>query len=492
MNARQIWQATLAELQLQVSKANYDTWLRHTRVISNRGDAFVVGVPNAFAREWIESRYISEITRTLARLAGGPVEVQFAVAPPTRQSRAKTQPSSFSPDDNGHRRDESDDSAPLTLTSVAAPPEVAPDPPPAAEPPSARVSTPANIIASEDDWTPNPRYTFARFVVGPCNALAHAAAWAASDRPGEVYNPLFIYGGVGLGKTHLMHAVAHVAVDRGLKVVYAPAEQFMNEMINAIQTGRTLEFRQHYRHADVLLIDDIQFIIGKPRTQIEFFHTFNAIYSSNKQIVISSDQSAKAMGDLEPRMRSRFEGGLVVDVQPPELETRIAILELECEYRGIQVSRKVLEMLAQKFQKNVRDLAGALTRAVAYAGVKKLPLTVDLANQAVDELVNHPARRFITASLVVETVARFYGLDPRAIKGQQRDKHVSQPRQVAMYLMREEAGLKQTEIGRELGGRDHSTVLHGFDKVKAQIESDNRLRQEVLVIRDRLYDAAKP
>jgi chromosomal replication initiator protein len=335
----------------------------------------------------------------------------------------------------------------------------------------------------------NPRYTFASFIVGSSNRLAHAASLAVSDHPAQAYNPLFLYGGVGLGKTHLLHAIGNYVLDRDpeINVMYVSSEKFTNDLINTIRRQQTEEFRLRYRNIDVLLIDDIQFIAGKDATQEEFFHTFNSLHSAAKQIVISSDRPPKAIVTLEERLRSRFEWGLIVDVQPPDLETRTAILRAKGEQMTVPIPDVVVDFLAHKIQSNIRELEGSLNRVVAFANLQNAPVTVDLASAALAELLDDTRRKRITPDMVLRTVSEYYGIDLRTLQGRGRSRNIVVPRQVAMYLLREETGISLVEIGGALGGRDHTTVIYGCEKMAEEINTDVRLRNEVLAIREKLY-----
>ena len=336
----------------------------------------------------------------------------------------------------------------------------------------------------------NAKYVFDSFIVGPSNRLAHAASLAVADNPGGDYNPLFIYGGVGLGKTHLMHAIGHRARDRygaDLRVLYLTSERFTNELIASIRSGKTEEFRDRYRTVDILMIDDIQFIGGKDATQDEFFHTFNHLYQAGKHIVLSSDRLPKAIPTLSDRLRSRFEMGLNVDVQPPDLETRIAILQQKGEQSGMHVPREVLDYVAQKVQSNIRELEGTLTRIVAHARLEGAPITLGLATGAMNDPQLNSKRKLITLARILKQVAAYYSLPVQDLTGKRRTKDLVIPRQVAMYIMRQETDRSLIDIGEALGGRDHSTVMHGVDKVADEIERNADLRQEVLAIRQQLY-----
>jgi chromosomal replication initiator protein len=335
----------------------------------------------------------------------------------------------------------------------------------------------------------NPRYIFDRFIVGKSNQLAHAACRAVAERPAAAYNPLFLYGGVGLGKTHLLHAIGHDVMRRypGIKVLYLSSEKFTNDLINAIRDQRNENFRSMYRSADVLLIDDIQFIAGKESTQEEFFHTFNALHGANKQIVLSSDRPPKAILTLDERLRSRFEWSMVADIQPPDLETRIAILRGKAEALAVPVPMDVIDFIARKVQSNIRELEGALNRIVAYAQLNTAPLTVDLAAASLNDLVANSRRRPVNADRIVETVSSFFNLEPEDLKTGSRSREVLVPRQIAMFLMREEVEMPFIQIAAFFGKRDHTTAMHSYEKIENLVESDNQMRQEVLTIRQMLY-----
>jgi chromosomal replication initiator protein len=332
----------------------------------------------------------------------------------------------------------------------------------------------------------NPRYTFATFIVGSANQLAHAASQAVVDAPGEAYNPLFLYGGVGLGKTHLLHAIGHATMDRGLTVLYVSSETFTNEIIDAIRYRTTDEFRAKYRSVDVLLVDDIQFIAGKDSTEEEFFHTFNSLHEANKQIVICSDRPPKAIVSLAERLRSRFEWGLIADIQPPDMETRIAILRAKSEMMGRMIPDEVVAYLASRVQSNIRELEGSLNRLIAFAHLQGMPLTTETVKAALANLASDGKPRRVTIAEILDAVADHFRIPTDDIRGKQRDKHIVVPRQIAMYLMRQETEASLLEIGQALGGRDHSTVLHGCEKISREINDNTSLRKEVLAIRQQL------
>jgi chromosomal replication initiator protein len=331
----------------------------------------------------------------------------------------------------------------------------------------------------------NRRYSFDNFVVGASNRLAHAASMAVAENPAQAYNPLFLYGGVGLGKTHLLFAIGNTAIQKGLQVLYVSSEEFTNDLINSIRNHTTTAFRERYRRIDVLLIDDIQFIAGKESTQEEFFHTFNALHGQNKQIVVSSDRPPKAMVTLEERLRSRFEWGLAADIQPPDYETRIAILRSKAERAGREVPDDILEMIAHQIQSNIRELEGALTRVLAYSDLTNQPLNLTLVQSALVDML--PQQSDLQPRQVIEVVAKSYGVPVDKLLGRGRTAEVALPRQVAMYLLREEAGLSLPQVGHELGGRDHTTVMYACEKMNELIETDATLRRQVVQIREKLY-----
>lgn len=448
MTPDQIWQTALGELQLQLTGATFDTWLRHTWVISAEDGAFVIGVHNGYAKDWLENRLLSMIKRTLTGIVRKSVEVRFVV---------------------WNKELDEGDGGPLLL------PQPAPSPAPAA--------SASPLVTARSGL--NPRYTFDTFVMGPSNRLAHAASQAVVEKPAAAYNPLFLHGGVGLGKTHLLHAIGHACWARDLQVLYTSSEQFTNDLINAIRSQTTEKFRDKYRTADVLLIDDIQFIAGKESTQEEFFHTFNALHGNGKQIVMTSDRAPKALITLEERLRSRFEWGLIADIQPPDLETRTAILQAKAEGQPLPVPNDVIAVIARQVQSNIRELEGAFNRVVANAQLTGAPLTVEMATSTLADLLARPTS--LSVDQIIRLVAEYYGVEIAAVVGQSRSKELVRPRQIAMYLARQEAGASLPHIGTAMGGRDHTTILYGVNKMVEEIEHDDSLRREVLSIRERLY-----
>jgi chromosomal replication initiator protein len=466
MNANDIWHATLGELQLQMTKATFDTWVRPTHAINFENGAMTVGVHSPYAKEWLENRLQATIQRTLTGIIGRSVEVRYIVKD---KNAPRAQRMSNDMDEEPRLlRGSMDDSS--------------------FEEPSAEELSSAQSPRMRDPvgrGTPlNPKYTFETFIVGNSNRLAHAAALAVAEHPGESYNPLFVYGGTGLGKTHLLHALGQHPVVKGKNVLYVSSETFTNDLVNSIRNQATSEFRRIYREIDVLLIDDIQFIGGKESTQEEFFHTFNHLHSANKQIVISSDRHPRQIATLEDRVRSRFEGGMITDIQPPDLEMRIAILRVKTDALGASVPSEVIDFIAHKVQSNIRELEGAFTRVLGYAKLMNVTLSVDVANSVLQDILKHKP---VTVDYVIAVVAEFYRVDIADLTGRSRNKEVVLPRQVAMYLLREETDASLPQIGDLLGGRDHTTVMYAHDKITEQIESDDARRREILAIKERLY-----
>ena len=462
MDAKQVWRAALGELQVSLSPANYETWLRDTQLVDVDEQRFRIAVPNGFAKDWLETRYRSLISQTLARIVGYSVQVEFMVA-------------ATAIDGDGATNDATDGHVRLQGSPAVV---------------SQNVRVEASRVGGEGGATNiNPRYTFANFIVGSANRLGHAASLSVAERPGHAYNPLFLYGGVGLGKTHLMHAIGNQVTGRfpRKRVVYATSEKFTNEFITSIQQGKIDEFRARYRRIDLLLIDDIQFIADKERTQEEFFHTFNAIHEDGKQIVLSSDRPPKAILTLEERLRSRFEWGLIADLTAPDLETRIAILRAKAEEGAVPITSDVVEFIARKVVSNVRELEGALNRIVAFASMGNTPISIELAQAVLSNVLYNPKKRQVTPERIARAVSDYYSVPMEALQGQKRDKAIVMPRQIAMFLMREETDVSLLRIGAELGNRDHSTVLHACDKISREIANNDELRREIAAVRELIY-----
>jgi chromosomal replication initiator protein len=445
MDAVQAWQSALGQLQMEMPKASFDTWVRDTQFVAYNDGEFVVSVRNAYARDWLDSRLSSTVTRLLMGIMDRNVDVRFVV------------------NTSG------------SLVTVPGPEPVAVEE--ASHEVQTRAQGPKSISL-------NPRYTFDNFVVGPNNRLAHAAAQAVAEHPATAYNPLFLYGGVGLGKTHLLHAIGNACQERGLNVLYVSSEEFTNDLINAIRGHTTQAFREKYRSADMLLVDDIQFIAGKESTQEEFFHTFNTLHGQNKQIIVSSDRPPKSLVTLEERLRSRFEWGLTADIQLPDFETRLAILRIKAERLGRSIPPEIMDIIAHRVQSNIRELEGALNRIVAFADLSGMALTPQLADAALADLL--PQRGDVKPDAVVDVVARTFNLSVDRLLSSERTRDVALPRQIAMYLMRE-TNISLPQIGQALGGRDHTTVMYACEKVADLLERDDRVRRQVVQIRQQLY-----
>lgn len=448
ISPRKAWLAALGELQLQVTPDIYEMYLHPTRFLAYEDGTFLITVPNGFVKDWLDLRLNRIVKKTLRHIVHREVEITYSVQPqPLREAE---QPSP----------------APLLETAVRVD---------AASVESAAPAIPDQglpLVAGN---------TFDTFVVGSNNRLAHAAAAAVGDRPGGRYNPLFIYSGVGLGKTHLMHAIAHRCRQNGYKAVYVSCEMFTNELVTAIRTGTQEQFRAKYRTSDVLLVDDVQFLAGKPSTQEELFHTFNALHESGKQVVLACDRPPKAMSTLENRLRSRFEWGLITDIQPPDMETRQAILAAKCVSYGIDLPYALLERIAALVTTNIRELEGALTKVVAHANLNGVYLTPDRVDAILADMV--PLKAQATAEEVVTLVARHFAIGLDELASPSRKREIVQARQVAMYLLRNELELSYANAGALFGGRDHATVMHSVEKIEGLLQSDESMQNAVESLR---------
>lgn len=583
MNTAHVWRAALEHLRRELSRAQFDTWLRGTQLVLTDEGECMLRVRTTFAKDMLETRYRDRIEAAIAEVSGEPCVLHIAVTAGENDITEVETTRRVTPRRTSAHADSPDFDRPALFGSQDDPVQTAsrgPDassprqnlPPAAAtsrseriraaldrnrasasgisqrasssdkqQPPGPVLSSPTNhwtdgtaaidaaqtanariipggqsttmptisdgatqrratldslaerdsaIAGGQSMLIPTPRlnarYTFSTFIVGSANQLAHAASLAVAEAPGQAYNPLFLYGGVGLGKTHLLHAIGHTAVERNMSVLYVSSETFTNEIVNAIRYRTTEEFRAKYRSADLLLVDDIQFIAGKDSTEEEFFHTFNSLYESNRQIVICSDRPPKAIVSLEERLRSRFEWGLIADIQPPDLETRVAILSAKADMMQRKVPDEVISFLASRIHSNIRELEGSLNRLLAFSQLQGMPLTIDTAKAALSSLATDGRQRRVSVADVLEAVAEHYRISLEDLCGKQRDKHIVVPRQVAMYLMRQETEASLMEIGQALGGRDHSTVLHGCDKINREVNENSALRKEVLAIRQQL------
>lgn len=447
MTNQQLWQAILGNLELSISKPNFITWFRNTSIFDKTDSTLVVGVPSAFIRDWLQKKYNTEITKVVKDLAPEVKEVKYQIIT-------------------------SSSGAPSTSTTSIK------------EAPRATVKK-----QTDTNQTLNPKYTFEAFIVGSHNQLAHAASLAVSKKPGQVYNPLFIYGGVGLGKTHLMQAVGAEALkkDPEAKIVYASSEKFTNDFVTALSQGKMEQFKHNYRGVDMLLIDDIQFLAGKEGIQEEFFHTFNALHQNNKQVVMTSDRLPKEIPAIEERLVSRFEWGMVADIQAPDYETRMAILTTKVKEKNYPVEQKILEYIAENVQTNVRELEGALNRLMVYCQLNNTNPSLDQVKSVLVSVITPPKKRGVTAKKIIDVVADFYNVTPDDLVKQSRKKEYVNPRQIAMYIIRRELETSLPSIGDLFGGRDHTTVIHAIDKIERVIKEKSSLKQEIDLIRDRLY-----
>lgn len=449
MNTDQIWQAILGHLEVSLSKANFNTWLKNTHISEKTEDCITVSVPSTYHRDWISSKYNAEMLKALKGIAPEIKSIKYQVGivqKPAQISQQVSQPASPS-------------------KSAAAVQQV--------------IQTQSNI---------NPKYVFDSFIIGKNNELAHAASLAVAKNPGTQYNPLFIYGGVGLGKTHLMHAVANKLLTENprAKVLYLTSEKFTNDYISAIQTKKTEDFKQHYRTVDMLLIDDIQFIAGKEGTQEEFFHTFNELRDKGKQIIITADRLPKDIPAIEQRLVSRFEWGMVADIQAPDLETRMAILRTKLAKRGTSLDESIVYYIAENVQNNVRELEGALNRLLVFQELENRTVTLEQAQNMLQGMMNNK-KKGVTVKKIVSIVAEFYNVTGDDLVKQSRRQEFVKPRQIAMFLARQELNSSFPSIGEFFGGRDHTTVMHAVEKVQTQLKEKEGFKQEIDLIMDKLY-----
>ena len=443
----QAWERILDRLKSSVSDQVYETWLRPLRFITQDGSLMLVAAPHQFFKQWIEENFLPQIVEAVRTEAGRDSSVEIVVG----------------------GEDEVD---------------------PAREIPAADLSAAADAATAHQrirNGALNPRYTFDRFVVGAGNQFAQAAAFAVATDPAKSYNPLFLYGGVGLGKTHLLHAIGNLAFERNrrIRICYITAEKFTNELIYSLRTNRMPDFKERYRNLDLLLVDDVQFIAGKQRTQEEFFHTFNDLYSSRKQIVVSSDKFPKEIPDLEERIQSRFEWGLVADIQPPDMETRVAILNRKAEADKIALPQEVALFLATSIKTNIRELEGSLVRIGAHASLNKREINLELAREVLSHLID-TAGKEISPDAVIKAVAEYYGVKISDLRSERKHKVVALPRQVAMYLIRGLTRCSLPDIGLRFGGRDHTTVMYAVKKIEKKLREEVSLRNTVDALRKNL------
>ena len=445
--AREVWRAVLGDLQLQLPRPTFETWLKPTEGVAFDGNTFVVEAPNSFAVEWLERRMYHALQKTLKKVSGREFELELKV---------KSQGDFYAVEQ-----------APLAPDQAAG---ATPTAPPLFEMRSF-----------------NPKYSFESFVAGPSNRLALSASKAVAESPGQVYNPLYLHSGAGLGKTHLLQAIGKACASRGMSVLYVTSEQFTNEFISAIRNRTTEDFRRRYRSVQVLLIDDVQFLSGKEQTHEGFFHTFNDLHNSGNQVVISADRPPRELASMEDRLRSRFEWGLIADIQPPDLETRMAILANKAGQMRVEVEDSVIELIAKRVQRNVRELEGSLNRMVAYSQLMNVNITLEMTLQILNDMAPETAARSIDPQRIFEQVALFYALSVRDLMAKNRTKKVALARQVAMYLLIYELALSPTQVGRLLGGRDHSTVIHGAGKINGEVTENGQIRQDVMAIKEAIF-----
>ena len=460
MTTHEIWQAVLAEFELSLSKAHFTTWFKNTGIAEYDDGKAMICVPNSFTKSWLEKKHHSQIIKILERVTGKPIKkIDYVVE---NIKNIKNEECKLS--------------------------EQAP-----------QISTSSNPLYNNQrkntlvqQFGLNPKYTFDTFVVGKGNELAHAAAQAVARRPGDTYNPLFIYGGVGLGKTHLIQAIGQTMLETNpqIKILYVSSEKFTNEFVSSVKEGRAKEFKDRYRNVDLLLIDDIQFIGGKEQTQEEFFHTFNELHQQGKQVVMSSDRPPKAIPALEDRLRSRFEWGMIADIANPDLETRLAILESKSQEKQFPLEPDILNAIATTVQSNIRELEGALNKIIAYHQLKNIAPTKESIKSVLASFEQQGTRKAVTPRETVNTVAEFFDVAIDDILGKSREKRLAFPRQIVMYLLREELKMSYPAIGTELGGRDHTTAMHAHTKIRTELENDLKLKQDLANIKQRLYSDA--
>jgi chromosomal replication initiator protein len=448
MTNEQIWQATLGELELCISKANFITWFKNTNIISKNEDRLVIGVPNGFTQEWLKNKYHKEILKAIQNICPEINNIEYKIG-------------SVSPQEIPARKSHAEENA-----------------------------SPINPKKSNTNGFLNSDYNFENYIVGPNNELAYAACVAVSKNPGKSYNPLFIYGGVGLGKTHLLQSIANEVLkkDPTKKIKYASSEKFTNELIEAISGKNTKPFKNMYRDIDILIIDDIQFLAGKEKTQEEFFHTFNTLYENGKQIVLSSDRPPKAIAALEERLRSRFEGGMIADVGLPDYEMRFAILKTKAKEKNFDIPDESLNYIALHIQKNVRELQGALNRVIAVCELDGSYPDLKKTTSILTNIISQPIKKATTPKDIIRNVASFYGVSDVDLVNKSRKQEFVKPRQVAMYLMRKEIRSSFPSIGTWLGGRDHTTAMYAFEKISESVEQDRTIEQEINLILERIYN----
>lgn len=448
VNNEQLWQTVLGEIELSLSKANFTTWFKNTFISLFENNRVIICVPNTFTKAWLEKKYHKEIANAFKNVGSGEI----------KEILYKVEVKKELPSDNFVKRAKTE-----------------------------------NIIIDNKPKTSNRfglnnRYVFDNFIVGKNNELAHAACQAVVANPGHAYNPLFIYGGVGLGKTHLLNAIGHELSKKTDKILYVTCERFTNDYIQAVRNGQAKDLKDRYRNVDLLLIDDIHFMAGKDGTQEEFFHTFNELHQTNKQIVISSDRPPKAIPALEKRLLSRFEWGMIADISSPDIETRIAILETKCREKNYKLDKNILAYIANNITNNIRELEGALNRLIAYYEFNNSLPSVESTKNILAGIISNFQSKSTTAKTIIEAVSKFFDINIKDLTGQSRKKELVVPRQIVMFLMRKEINSSYPSIGQELGGRDHTTAMHAYNKVEKEYREDERMKQNINSIKQLIYN----
>ena len=453
MNNEELWQAALGELELSLSKANFTTWFKNTFISSFSENKAIISVPNTFTKTWLEQKYNNDIKKTLQKLTNGAgIEIIYKIEP-RYPANANT----------------------VLSQEIRIP------------------NTPVEMPEKRDRLNKfglNPKYTFETFIVGKGNELAHAACQAVAARPGKAYNPLFLYGGVGLGKTHLLHAVGHELLKKNSesKIIYTTCEKFTIDFIHSVRCKKMDEFREKYRDADLLLLDDVQFIANKEGTQEEFFHTYNALHQSDRQIIVTSDRPPKEIPGLEERLQSRLEWGMVADIASPDLETRIAILESKCQEKKYSLDKRILQYIAVNILNNIRELEGVLTKIIAYHQLRNIPPSFENIKSIVSGFASNKTHKNITSNHLFKATCDFYNINNDELLGKTREQRIAMPRQILMYLIRNELKNSFPSIGKELGGRDHTTVMHACTKIGKEIENNIQLKQEIETLKQNAYN----
>lgn len=459
MTNNELWQAALGEIELSISKANFDTWFKNTAILSNENGRIMIGVPHGFAKEWLENKYRSYVINALRNFQPDIKEIVCKI----------------------HIFQETPDKETIGFDQSTPPKQGRSD--------LLNSKDFNNFSQISQDFRLNPRYVFENFIVGESNELARAACYAVSQNLGRVYNPLFIYGGVGLGKTHLLQSIGNEVLKRDSSklIKYTTLERFANELIESIKNQTVNKFKIDYQKNDLLIIDDVQFLSGKEKTQNEFFHIFNSLYQLNKQIVLSSDRPPKAIATLEERLRSRFEGGMIADIGKPDLETRIAILRAKAAEKGFEIEDEPIRYVAENIKNNIRELEGALNRIIAECEFSDKKPVLSFVKNSLSEIISSGRKKGIQFRHIIEAVSNFYEIDSRQLLSKSRKKEISHARQIAIYLMRSELNASYPGIGEQFGGRDHTTALHAYEKIAKDMEVNRKIKEEIETIKERIY-----